>query len=137
VGPTTLLYVIRIVTVLLDSAKQARNVKDVMDRGTLLYEKFVGFINDLEAVGKSLRGATNSYESARKKLSEGQGNLVFQVEELRKLGVKRKPQSGTKKKVQPTIPLKWLTDAGVGDSGLELAAEAETDEDPHEDEEGQ
>ena len=52
VGPTTLLYIIRIVNVLWQQELQARSVRDVMDRGAELYEKFVGFVSDLEAVGK-------------------------------------------------------------------------------------
>jgi DNA recombination protein RmuC len=88
VGPTTLLYVIRIVNVLWQQELQARSVQDVMNRGTELYDKFVGFVSDLEAVGKSLRAADASYSNAMKKLSEGRGNLVRQVELLKQLGIR-------------------------------------------------
>jgi DNA recombination protein RmuC len=128
VGPTTLLYVIRIVSVLWDQEAQVRNVDEVMDQGAKLYEKFAGFIEDLEEIGKSLRGASQSYEEARKKLSEGPGNLVRQVERLRQLKVKRKPQIGVKPKPQKTIHPKWLAFADVEDSGLELAAENEPED---------
>ena len=115
VGPTTLLYIIRIVNVLWQQEAQARNVKDVMDRGARLYEKFVGFVSDLEAVGKSLRDAGKSYEDARKKLSAGDGNLIRQVEMLRQLGVKpRKP-----------LPAKMLDSAEVEEPSLALAEESE------------
>ena len=57
VGPTTLLYIIRIVNVLWQQEVQARSVRDVMNRGAELYDKFVNFVSDLEAVGKSLRDA--------------------------------------------------------------------------------
>ena len=87
-GPTTLLYIIRIVNVLWQQETQARNVKDVMERGAKLYEKFAGFVNDMEEIGKSLRGEQPSYEDARNKLSIGDGNLIKQVEMLRQLGVK-------------------------------------------------
>ena len=125
VGPTTLLYVIRIVSVLWHQEAQVRNVDEVMDRGARLYEKFAGFIDDMEELGKSLNGATRSYADAKKKLSEGPGNLVIQVEKLRQLGVKRKPQIGVKPKPQKAISLKWLSSADEEDAGLELAAEAE------------
>ena len=88
VGPTTLLYVIRIVSVLWQQELQAQNVKEVMDRGAELYDKFVGFVSDLESVGKNLRAADQSYGTAMKKLSEGRGNLVRQVEMLKELGVR-------------------------------------------------
>jgi DNA recombination protein RmuC len=87
VGPTTLLYVIRIVNVLWQQELQARSVRDVMDRGAELYDKFVNFVADLEKVGASLRAADTNYTNAMKKLSEGRGNLVRQVEMLKGLGV--------------------------------------------------
>ena len=115
VGPTTLLYIIRIVNVLWHQETQARNVKDVMDRGAKLYEKFVGFVSDLEEIGKSLRDATRSYEDAHKKLAIGDGNLIRQVEMLRQLGVKpRKP-----------LPQKLIETAEADQSSLALTAETE------------
>ena len=88
VGPTTLLYVIRIVNVLWQQERQARNVSDVMERGAELYDKFVGFVTDMEAIGDSLRRTDTSYANAMKKLSEGRGNLVRQVELLKQLGIR-------------------------------------------------
>jgi DNA recombination protein RmuC len=115
VGPTTLLFVIRIVDNLWQQELQARSVQDVMNRGAELYDKFVGFVNDLEAVGKSLRGADASYSNAMKKLSEGRGNLIRQVEMLRGLGVR----------TGKALPRNLLDVAGVDEPGLALAAEAE------------
>jgi len=88
VGPTTLLYIIRIVNVLWQQEVQARSVRDVMNRGAELYDKFVNFVSDLEAVGKSLRAADMNYSTAMKKLSEGRGNLLRQVEMLKQLGIR-------------------------------------------------
>jgi len=115
VGPTTLLYVIRIVNVLWQQEVQARSVQDVMNRGTALYEKFVGFVTDLEAVGKGLRTADQSYETALKKLSEGPGNLIRQVEMLKQLGIR----------TSKSLPKNLLDRADVDEPGLALAAEAE------------
>jgi len=123
VGPTTLLYVIRIVSVLWTQENQARNVKEVMDHGAGLYAKFAAFINDMEDLGKSLRGASDSYEEAKKKLSVGRDNLISQVEKFRQLGVKPK----LAKSARP-IPLKWLSAAEVENDNLVLAAEAEAEE---------
>ncbi|HUX44057.1 MAG TPA: DNA recombination protein RmuC [Terracidiphilus sp.] len=88
VGPTTLLFVIRIVDNLWQQERQVRNVRDVMDRGTELYDKFVGFVSDMEAIGDSLRKTDQSYTNAMKKLSEGRGNLIRQVEMLKQLGIR-------------------------------------------------
>jgi DNA recombination protein RmuC len=118
VGPTTLLYVIRIVNVLWQQELQARSVQDVMTRGAELYDKFVGFVSDLEAVGKSLRAADQSYSLAIKKLSEGRGNLVRQVEMLKQLGIR----------TSKSLPQNLLDVAAAEESGLALAAEAEAGE---------
>ena len=88
VGPTTLLYVIRIVNVLWQQERQARNVREVMERGSELYEKFVGFVTDMEAIGDNLRRTDQNYANAMKKLVDGRGNLIRQVELLKKLGLR-------------------------------------------------
>jgi DNA recombination protein RmuC len=121
-GPTTILFVIRIVADLWHQQRQADNVEKVMKRGTELYDKFVGFVSNLESVGSSLFDARNAYDEAYKQLSTGPGNLVRQVEMLRQLGVAPK----TKKQ----IPTKMLDAAELetDESTLALAAEAESEE---------
>jgi DNA recombination protein RmuC len=115
VGPTTLLYIIRIVNILWQQELQARSVQDVMNRGAELYDKFVNFVGDLEAVGKSLRAADQNYTTAMKKLSEGRGNLVRQVEMLKQLGIR----------TSKSLPQNLLDAAAADEPGLALAAEAE------------
>jgi DNA recombination protein RmuC len=117
VGPTTLLYIIRIVNVLWQQEVQARSVRDVMNRGAELYDKFANFVSDLESVGKSLRAADLSYNTAMKKLSEGRGNLLRQVEMLKQLGIR----------TSKSLP-RNLLDASAGEeSELALAADAGDD----------
>ncbi len=115
VGPTTLLYVIRIVNVLWQQERQARNVKEVMDRGSELYDKFVGFVADMEAIGDSLRRTDSAYAGAMKKLGEGRGNLIRQVEMLKKLGIR----------TTKSLPRNLLDRAEVDQEELALAAESE------------
>ncbi len=114
VGPTTLLFVIRIVDSLWQQESQARSVQDVMDRGAALYEKFVGFVADIEALGANLRKVDQCYAGAMKKLSEGPGNLVRQVEMLRQLGVKP----------GKSLPRSVLAGAELDDDPIALAAES-------------
>ena len=52
------------------------------------YEKFIGFTNDLEGVGKAIDNAHKKYEAAENKLISGRGNLVNSVEKIKKLGAK-------------------------------------------------
>ena len=115
VGPTTLLFVIRIVNVLWQQERQARNVREVMDRGTELYEKFVGFVTDMEVLGDSLRKSDQHYTNAMKKLADGRGNLIRQVEMLKKLGLR----------TTKSLPKNLLDRADVDQAELALAADTE------------
>jgi DNA recombination protein RmuC len=116
VGPTTLLYVIRIVNVLWQQERQARNVQEVMDRGSELYEKFVGFVTDMEVLGDSLRKSDQHYSNAMKKLADGRGNLIRQVELLKKLGLR----------TNKSIPKNLLDRADVDQAELALTAESDS-----------
>jgi DNA recombination protein RmuC len=116
VGPTTLLFVIRIVDNLWQQERQARNVDEVMERGAKLYDKFVGFVDDLTGVGQAIKDADSSYSEAFRKLSSGDGNLIRQVEMLRELGAK--PKRSLKKS---KVPATAFDEPG----GLFLAAESD------------
>ena len=118
VGPTTLLFVIRIVDNLWQQEQQARSVADIVDRGTRLYEKFVNFVADLTKVGDSLRAADQSYQNAMNRLSTGSGNLIRQTEMLKKAGIRTSKQ----------LPPKLLDAAGIdAEEQAELALAAEAD----------
>jgi DNA recombination protein RmuC len=75
--------------------KQERQNKNVMEIARLsgaMYDKFEGFVKDLEGVGKTLRQSQNSYEDAMKKLTSGNGNLTVTAEKIKKLGAKASKQ---------------------------------------------
>jgi DNA recombination protein RmuC len=87
VSPSTLLFVVRTVAHLWKQEEQMRNVQDIAKRGSELYDKFVGFVDDLSALGAQLERTRTTYDAAMGKLATGRGNLVRQVEMLRALGV--------------------------------------------------
>ena len=118
VGPTTLLYVIRIINVLWQQERQARNVREVMERGSELYEKFVGFVTDMEMIGDSIRKTDQNYTNAMKKLADGRGNLIRQVELLKKLGLR----------TNKSIPRNLLDRAEVDQAELALSEESNVPE---------
>jgi DNA recombination protein RmuC len=100
VSPSTLLFVVRTVAHLWRQEEQVRNVQDIAKRGADLYDKFVGFVDDLSALGAQLERTRATYEMAMGKLATGRGNLVRQVEMLRALGVqptKRLPRQLTRR----------------------------------------
>lgn len=90
VSPSALLFVIRTVAHIWRQEKQNQNAQEIADRGGRLYDKFKGFVDDLEKVGDRIRQTQDSYEKARGKLYAGSGNLIRQAEMLKELGVKPK-----------------------------------------------
>jgi DNA recombination protein RmuC len=87
-SPTTLLATLRTVASIWTQEKRTRNAELISTEAGKLYEKFVGFTEDLIAIGKKLDGAKEDYENAMKKLSSGPGNLVRKTEQLKQMGAK-------------------------------------------------
>ena len=90
VSPTTLLATLRTVASIWKYEKQNQNAMEIAERGGKLYDKFESFIKDLELVGTNIQRAGKSYDEAHKKLTSGSGNLIRQVEQLKKMGVPTK-----------------------------------------------
>lgn len=92
VSASNLVAIIKITSCLWQMEYQSRHVMDIADRGGLLYDKFVGFVEDLQAIGANLDKTKQVYEDSMNKLKTGSGNLIGQVEKLKKLGAKAKKQ---------------------------------------------
>lgn len=88
VSPSTLLFTVRTVAHLWRQEQQNRNAQDIAKRGGELYDKLVGFVEDLEGLGSRLDQAQKSYEKAYNKFTGGRGNVIRQAEMLRDLGIK-------------------------------------------------
>ncbi|MBI3479922.1 MAG: DNA recombination protein RmuC [Nitrosomonadales bacterium] len=88
VSPSTLLFVVRTVAHLWRQEQQNRNAQDIASRGAALYDKLVGFVEDMEGLGVKLKQAQASYDGALNKFSTGSGNVIRQAEKLKELGVK-------------------------------------------------
>ncbi|PRY53848.1 DNA recombination protein RmuC [Arcticibacter pallidicorallinus] len=88
VTPSTLLATLKTISSVWKQEQQTRNAIDIATKAGALYDKFVGFTNDLRKIGDKLDDAKSSYADAFGKLSSGSGNLVGRVETLKKLGAK-------------------------------------------------
>lgn len=88
VSPSTLLATLQTISSIWKQENQTRNAMEIAKQGGALYDKFVGFVIDLEKIGKNIHQVQESYEEAMKKLSTGSGNLINKAESIRKLGVK-------------------------------------------------
>jgi DNA recombination protein RmuC len=88
VTPTTLLATMRTVESLWRNERQNENARRIADQAGKVYDKLRGFLEDFEKLGHQLETVQKSYDSARRKLSEGHGNLVRQAQTFVELGVK-------------------------------------------------
>jgi DNA recombination protein RmuC len=88
VTASTLLATLRTVSSLWRFEDRNRNAIEIADRAGRLYDKFAGFIADMQRLGANLRTTQKTFDEAFGKLSEGQGNLIRQTEELRRLGAR-------------------------------------------------
>ena len=88
VTTSTLLATLRTVAGVWRQEDQKRNVLRIAEESGKLYDKFVGFVDDLKTIGKHLENSQSSYNAAMNKLTEGKGNLIRRVEILRELGAK-------------------------------------------------
>ena len=86
VSPTTLLATLRTVASIWKQERQTQNALKIAVEGGKLYDKFVGFVTDMDTIGKSIGYTQKAYNAAMNKLSEGRGNLVKKAEELKKMG---------------------------------------------------
>jgi DNA recombination protein RmuC len=88
VCPSTLMATLRTVAHLWRQDQQNRNAMEIARQCANLYDKFVGFVEDLEQIGKRLDQAQSSYHDAFNKLRSGKGNLIKAAERVKELGVK-------------------------------------------------
>lgn len=92
VSPSTLLATLRTIASIWKQERQTRNALEIADEGGKLYDKFVGFYEDLVKVGKKMDDAKGDYVEAMKKLYDGSGNLVRRAEKMKELGAKTTKQ---------------------------------------------
>lgn len=97
VTPVTLMATLRTISTTWKQMKQTQNTIEIAKRAGLLYDKVANFVNSMDQVDNQLTTLRNSFDTAKKQLSDGSGNLLRQIEMLRELGTKTtKELSNTK-----------------------------------------
>ena len=92
VSTSTLLATLKTIAMAWRQEKQTKNVIEIAEAGGKLYDKFVGLSEDLKKLGSQVQTAQNTYQDTMTKMMEGRGNLISQVERLKKLGSKTKKE---------------------------------------------
>lgn len=88
VSPATLLATLRTIASIWKQERQTRNALQIAEEGGKMYDKLVGFVEDLINVGKKMDDAKKEYAQAMNKLMDGSGNLVKRAEKMKELGAK-------------------------------------------------
>ncbi|WP_165020500.1 DNA recombination protein RmuC [Dysgonomonas sp. ZJ279] len=88
ISPTNLIASLKVVSDLWKREYQSRNAQEIAKRGAVLYDKFAGFVDTLQDVGKNIERSQKAYDKAFGQLKDGNGNLIRQAEMLKELGVK-------------------------------------------------
>jgi DNA recombination protein RmuC len=92
VSPSTLLATLRTIASIWKQERQNRNVLEIARLSGSMYDKFVGFLTDMESIGKNIRQSQDAYDKALNKLSLGAGNLSSTSEKIKRLGAKATKQ---------------------------------------------
>ena len=86
-SPTNLIAALRLALDLWKREYQEKNTREIVKRGTALYEKLASFTETFERIGETLKTASAAYDTALGQLSAGKGNVIRQAEILKELGI--------------------------------------------------
>lgn len=92
VSPTNLLAVLKIIADLWKVEQQNQNAIEIAMKAGGMYDKFVLFLESMESVGNNIKNAQTAYDKAMGQLSTGRGNVVKQMEDLKKMGAAAQKQ---------------------------------------------
>ena len=92
VSPTTLLATLRTVSSIWKHEKQEMNAKEIARQTGDLYDKFVGFLEDMQELGNRLDTTKKTYDNSMNKLSTGKGNIIGRAQKIKELGAKSSKQ---------------------------------------------
>lgn len=93
-SPTTLLAILRTVENIWRYEKQNKNAERIAKEAGALHDQFVLMLEALDSVGTHIGKTHEAYETARKRLATGRGNLLRRVDNIRRLGAKTKKTIG-------------------------------------------
>lgn len=90
VSPTNLIAFLKLISDLWKRDNLSQNALKISEAGAKLYDKLVGFVDNLEKVGKNIELAQKSYTDAFSQLYTGRGNLIKRAEDLKNMGLQNK-----------------------------------------------
>jgi DNA recombination protein RmuC len=106
VGPSNLLATLRTIQNIWRNEKQSQNAIEIARQAGAMYDKFSGFVQDMDDIGSKLEAVSRTHDSALKKLTAGRGNLVSRAEKLKLMGAK----------TSKALPVEYLNDDALTDN---------------------
>ena len=88
ISPAHVISTLRLIAQLWIRDKQTKNALLIAEESGKLYDKFVGFVNDMKEIEIGMIKLKSIYDGAFKKLSDGKGNLIERARVLKALGAK-------------------------------------------------
>ena len=88
ISPAHVISTLRLIAQLWTRDKQTKNAIRIAEESGKLYDKFVGFVGDMQDIGAGMKKAQDAYDKAFKKLQNGTGNLISRTQKLKELGAK-------------------------------------------------
>ena len=88
VSPTTLLATLRTISSIWKQENQTKNAQEIARLSGALYDKFIGFAEDMVKIKTNIDRTANAYDDAMKKMKDGTGNIIRTAEKIKELGAK-------------------------------------------------
>ena len=88
VSPTTLLATLRTISSIWKQENQTKNAQEIARLSGALYDKFIGFAEDMTKIKANIDRTSNAYDDAMKKMKDGSGNIIRTAEKIKELGAK-------------------------------------------------
>ena len=88
VSPTTLLATLRTISSIWKQENQTKNAQEIARLSGTLYDKFIGFAEDMARIKVNIDRTSGAYDDALRKMKEGSGNIIKTAEKIKELGAK-------------------------------------------------
>ena len=88
VSPTTLLATLRTISSIWKQENQTKNAQEIARLSGTLYDKFIGFAEDMTRIKTNIDRTSGAYDDAMKKMKDGSGNIIRTAEKIKELGAK-------------------------------------------------
>ncbi len=87
ITPSSLMPILKTIEHLWNIEKQNKNMEKIINLARRIYEKLVGFQEEMEKIDKIFLNFKSYYYEIMKKIYTGKGNILKTAEEIKKLGV--------------------------------------------------